>query len=159
MRDNFTQLYVHYVWATWDRLPLITPDIQEAIYATIIGKCNNLKCTVIALGGIEDHVHLLVGFPSTLTIAEIIKEVKGSSSHLVTHELKPGVFFKWQGSYGAFTVSRDAIDNVANYIRNQAVHHRQKSMIPEWEWVSDPGGVQSPAVETASTQTKPADAG
>ncbi|MGB3266829.1 MAG: IS200/IS605 family transposase [Microcoleus sp.] len=138
MRDNFTQLYVHYVWATWDRLPLITPDIQEAIYATIIGKCNNLKCTVIALGGIEDHLHLLIGFPSTLTVAEIIKEVKGSSSHLVTHQLKPGVFFKWQGSYGAFTVSRDAIDPVAKYIRNQAVHHRQKSIIPEWEYVCDP---------------------
>ncbi len=136
MRENFTQLYLHYVWGTWDRLPLITPNIQQAIYAVIIAECNKLGCTPIAVGGIEDHVHLLIGFPTTLVVAEIIKQIKGSSSHLVTHKLKPGDFFKWQGSYGAFTVSRDAIDIVANYIRNQAVHHRQKSMVPEWELIS-----------------------
>jgi len=133
MRDNFTQLYIHFTWATWDRLPLITPDIQQVIYATIIAECQKLGCTVIAVGGIEDHVHLLTGFPTTLAVFEIIKQVKGSSSHLITHEIKPGEFFKWQGSYGAFTVSHDAIDIVAKYIRNQAVHHHQKSMIPNWE--------------------------
>jgi REP element-mobilizing transposase RayT len=136
MRENFTQLYLHYVWATWDRLPLITPDIRQEIYAAIIGECNKLGCTVISVGGIEDHVHLLIGFPTTLAVAEIIKQIKGSSSHFVTHQLKQGDFFKWQGSYGAFTVSRDAIDSVANYIRNQAVHHRQQSMISEWELIS-----------------------
>ena len=72
MRENFTQLYLHYVWATWDRLPLITPDIQQQIYAAIIAECNKLGCTVIAVGGIEDHVHLLIGFPTTLAVAEII---------------------------------------------------------------------------------------
>lgn len=138
MRENFTQLYLHYVWATWDRLPLITPDIQQVIYAAILGECNNLGCTAIAVGGIEDHVHLLIGFPTTLTVSEIIKQVKGSSSHLITHEIKPGEFCKWQGSYGAFSVSRNAIDTVANYIRNQAVHHRQRSMISEWELISNP---------------------
>jgi putative transposase len=132
MRDTFTQLYIHFTWATWDRLPLITPDIQQVIYATIIAECQKLGCTVIAVGGIEDHVHLLTGFPTTLAVFEIIKQVKGSSSHFITHEIKPGVFFKWQGSYAAFTVSHDAIDIVAKYIRNQAVHHHQKSMIPHW---------------------------
>nr|WP_320076505.1 transposase [Planktothrix agardhii] len=101
-----------------------------------MGECKKLECTVIAVGGIEDHVHLLIGFPTTLAVAEIIKQIKGSSSHFVTHQLKPGDFFKWQGSYGAFTVSHDAIDSVANYIRNQAVHHRQQSMISEWELIS-----------------------
>ncbi|MDF0555757.1 IS200/IS605 family transposase [Kamptonema sp. UHCC 0994] len=133
MRANFTQLYLHFVWATWDRLPLITPDIQEFIYAAIIGECNQLGCTVIAVGGIEDHVHLLIGFPPTLAVSETIKQIKGSSSHLITHEINPGKFFKWQGSYGAFTVSYDAIDNVANYIRNQAIHHSQTSINPTWE--------------------------
>ncbi len=71
-------MYLHYVWATWDRLPLITPDIQQEIYAVIIGECKKLECTVIAVGGIEDHVHLLIGFPTTLAVAEIIKQIKGS---------------------------------------------------------------------------------
>ncbi|MEI2582566.1 IS200/IS605 family transposase [Scytonema sp. PRP1] len=133
MRANFTQLYLHYVWATWDRLPLITPDIQKLVSASIIKECEQLKCTVIAVGGIEDHVHLLTSFPPTLTISDLIKQIKGSSSHFMTHEVKPGEFFKWQGSYGAFTVSHDAIDKVANYIRNQPIHHSQKSIISTWE--------------------------
>ncbi|MBD1925035.1 IS200/IS605 family transposase [Trichocoleus sp. FACHB-90] len=133
MRSNFTQLYLHCVWATWDRLPLITPDIQKVIYAAIVGQCKQLGCTAIAVGGIEDHVHLLTSFPSTLAVSDLVKQVKGSSSHLITHEIKPSEFFKWQGSYGAFTVSHDAIDKVADYIRNQAIHHRQKSTISTWE--------------------------
>jgi len=133
MRASFTQLYVHYVWATWDRLPLITPDIQKLVYAAIVQECEQLKCTVIAIGGIEDHIHLLTDFPPSVSISDVIKQIKGSSSHFVTHEIKPGEFFKWQGSYGAFTVSHDAIDNIANYIRNQATHHSQKSIIPTWE--------------------------
>ncbi len=133
MRANFTQLYLHYVWATYDRLLLITPEIQKLVYAAIIKDCEELKCTVIAIGGIEDHIHLLTGFPTTVSVSEIIKQVKGSSSHFINHEIKPREFFKWQGSYGAFTVSYDAIDNVANYIRNQETHHKQKSLISTWE--------------------------
>jgi REP element-mobilizing transposase RayT len=133
MRANFTQLYLHCVWATWDRLPLITPDIQKVIYAAIIRQCEQLGCTVIAVGGVEEHVHLLTGFPPTLTVSDLIKQIKGNSSHLITHQIKPGKFFKWQGSYGAFTVSQDDIDAVANYIRNQAIHHQQKSIISSWE--------------------------
>ncbi|MES1021773.1 IS200/IS605 family transposase [Gloeocapsa sp. BRSZ] len=132
MRSTFTQLYIHCVWATWDRLPLILPDIQNVVYAAIIAQCNQLKCQVIAIGGIADHVHLLTSFPPTLTVAELIKQVKGSSSHLVTHQIKPGEFFKWQGSYGAFTVSKRELNNVANYIKNQAVHHQQ-NVNPAWE--------------------------
>lgn len=135
MRSNFTQLYLHYVWATWDRLPIITPDIQQIVYAAIIQHCEKLKCTVIAIGGVEDHVHLLTGFPPTISVSDVIKQIKGSSSHFITHEIKPGEFFKWQGSYEAFTVSHDALDSVANYIRNQATHHCQKSFITSWELV------------------------
>ncbi|QSJ17851.1 IS200/IS605 family transposase [Nostoc sp. UHCC 0702] len=137
MRSNFTQLYLHYVWGTWDRLPLITPDIQKLVYAAIIQECQQLKCTVISIGGVEDHVHLLTSFPPTLSISDLIKQIKGSSSHFITHEVKPSEFFKWQGSYGAFTVSHDAIDNVAHYIRNQAIHHSQKSIITAWEPTSN----------------------
>jgi REP element-mobilizing transposase RayT len=77
-----------------DRLPLITPDIQEAIYASIIGQCHKLGSTVIAIGGIEEHIHLLAGIPPTLSVSDLIKNVKGSSSHFVTHKIKPGEFFK-----------------------------------------------------------------
>ena len=116
----------------------------------LFSECEKLKCTVIAVGGIEDHVHLLVGFPPTVTISNLIKQVKGSSSHFITHVVQPNKFFKWQGSYGAFTISDETprrrqaqgnahqesdrdIDRVANYINNQEFHHNQKSLITDWE--------------------------
>ncbi len=133
MTKNFTQLYLHCVWGTWDRLPLVTPDIQNIIYNAIVKQCNDLGCTVIAIGGVADHVHLLTGYPPNLTISELIGKAKGSSSHLVTHEIKPGTFFKWQGGYGAFTVSHRGIDKVADYIRNQAQHHGHKNIVSDWE--------------------------
>ncbi|WP_013322364.1 IS200/IS605 family transposase [Gloeothece verrucosa] len=133
MTRNFTQLYVHCVWATWDRLPLMTPDIQEIIYNAIARQCKQLNCQVIAVGGIADHIHLLTNFPTTITLSKLIGEAKGSSSHLITHEIKPNEFFKWQGGYGVFTVSHSNIDQVANYIRNQPQHHQQKQLISDWE--------------------------
>lgn len=133
MHRNFTQLHIHCVWGTWDRLPLITPDVQEVIYSAITKQCSDLGCKVIAIGGTVDHVHLLTGFPPKLTISELMQKAKGSSSHLITHEIKPNEFFKWQGGYGAFTVSHHLIEQTANYICNQAIHHQQKSLIPDWE--------------------------
>jgi REP element-mobilizing transposase RayT len=133
MVRNYTQLYLHCVWATWDRKHLITPDIEDIVYAAIVTQCRQLECTAIAIGGIADHVHLLTDFPPTLKISELVGQAKGSSSHLITHEVRPGKFFRWQGGYGAFTVGSREIDIVANYIRNQKNRHHQKSIRPAWE--------------------------
>ncbi|MEW5720097.1 MAG: IS200/IS605 family transposase, partial [Chloroflexota bacterium] len=100
MRAPFTQLYLHCVWATWDRLPLITPQIEARLYSAINAKCKALRCEPLAIGGIEDHIHLLIRFPTTLAVATLVKEVKGASSHLITHKIAPTEFCKWQGAYG-----------------------------------------------------------
>ncbi|MBU7584605.1 MAG: IS200/IS605 family transposase [Nostoc sp. TH1S01] len=120
MHRNFTQLYAHCVWGTWDRLPLVTPDIQEIIYSAIAKQSSELGCKVIAIGGIVDHVYLLVGYPPNLTISELMQKTKGTSSHLITHEIKPQEFLKWQGGYGAFTVSHNHIEQIALSLRRQA---------------------------------------
>ncbi|MBI3914747.1 MAG: IS200/IS605 family transposase [Chloroflexi bacterium] len=133
MRAPYTQLYLHCVWATWDRLPLIKLNIERELYSAIQAKCRELKCDVVAIGGIEDHVHLLVRFSTTLAVADLVKEVKGSSSHMMTHAVVPGEFFKWQGAYGAFTVSKDGVDRVAQYILNQKTHHADKRLFEDWE--------------------------
>ena len=106
MRAPYTQLYLHCVWATRDRMPLITDEIEARLYAAIATKCRELKCAPLAIGGIEDHIHLVVRLHTTVPVARLLKEVKGSSSHLVTHAVAPGDFFKWQGSYGAFTFAK-----------------------------------------------------
>ena len=123
MRDALVQIYLHYVWATWDRLPLISQDIEKGIYMSILEKCKEKDCVVLALGGTSDHVHLLVRFPSTISVADFIKEIKGASSHLVTHQLKPNEFFKWQGSYAAFSVSEKDLPRIKSYVDRQKEHH------------------------------------
>jgi len=133
MRTPFTQLYLHCVWGTWDRLPLITPQVERRLYEAIAKKAHELKCEVLALGGIEDHVHLLVRFPTTLSVADLLKGVKGASSHLMTHEIAPNEFFKWQGAYGAFTVSKSNVAAVSDYVLNQKTHHKNHQVIEEWE--------------------------
>lgn len=133
MRAPYTQLYLHCVWATWDRLPLVTPQVEARMYGCMEDKCEELKCEALAIGGMTDHVHLLARFPATLEVARLVKEVKGASSHLMTHELCPGVFFKWQGAYGAFTVGKEGARQVAAYVRNQKVHHAEGRLLEEWE--------------------------
>ena len=133
MRAPFTQLYLHLVWSTWDRLPLITEDIRERLYAAIGTKCRELGCEPLAIGGIADHVHLLARLSSTISVAQLVKEVKGSSSHLVTHVLRPDEFFKWQGAYGAFTIRQSEVGVVKAYIDNQVCHHVENRLDTEWE--------------------------
>ncbi len=133
MRAPFTQLYLHCVWATWDRLPLITPLIERAVYAAVLDKCLELKCEGLAIGGMPDHVHLLVRFHTTIAIADLLKEIKGSSSHLVTHKVTPDQLFKWQGGYGAFTIRKSEIPSVQAYIERQKEHHTQNSLWADFE--------------------------
>ena len=142
MRRNFTQLYVHLIWATWDRLPLLDLDVQESIYSVISYECRQMGCHVVSLGGINDHVHLLVGFPASVAIATLVKQIKGSSSHSMTHQIKPNSFFKWQGSYAALTVNPQEIDAVTTYIQRQAEHHNQQTCVASWEF---------PAIEIAAS--------
>ena len=89
----------------------------------------------MAIGGTLDHVHLLVRFPTTLSVAKLAKEVKGVSSHLVTHVLRPGEFFKWQGGYGAFTLRKKDVPVVQRYIQKQKEHHQMGTEIAWMEFV------------------------
>jgi REP-associated tyrosine transposase len=131
MRHAGVVVYVH---VTWDRLPLIADDIECEIYRAIGAKCAEMGSGVIAVGGIEDHVHLLASLPAAVTLAQLVGQAKGASSHLVTHELlHPLQFFKWQGSYGAVSVSPDHLDAISHYIANQKAHHQAQSLIPAWE--------------------------
>jgi REP element-mobilizing transposase RayT len=88
---------------------------------------------VIAIGGIEDHVHVLLRFPTTVSIALLVQRLKGASSHFVTHVAKAPNAFKWQGGYGAFTLTKRAVPLVRSYVLNQAEHHRQGTLYRELE--------------------------
>jgi putative transposase len=130
MRASKVRVYVHLVWSTWDRLPLLVEPVRSAVYTCIQAEAGRMGCAVAAIGGIEDHVHVLARLSSNVAVASLVKQLKGTSSHLVTHEIAPGSFFRWQGAYGAFSVSPRHLDVVAAYIRNQPERHRTRNLVP-----------------------------
>ncbi len=137
MHEPYTQLYAHLVWATWDRLPIIEPQWKTTIGSCIQAECTELKVVVIDQYAMPEHVHLLVRLPTTVTIAEVAKQVKGASSHLVTHRLAPGTWFKWQGAYGAFTISKADVPRIQHYIQCQEQHHRRQTFQQEWAEINE----------------------
>ncbi len=112
MLKNKLCVAVHFVWATWDRQPLVTEDIERDLFRYLETVCHDDRCEVLAVGGMPDHVHLLALLSNTITLADLMKHVKGGSSRFVTGTLRPGVWFAWQGSYGAFSVSRRDLGKV-----------------------------------------------
>ncbi len=116
-------LYVHLVWGTWERRPLLVKPLETAVHRALVAQCLTLKGEAVAIGGVADHVHLLVRMPATLSVAELVKRLKGTSTHLVTHQLAPDHFFRWQVGYGAVTVSPRHIAQVSTYIARQHEHH------------------------------------
>ncbi|HST59958.1 MAG TPA: IS200/IS605 family transposase [Longimicrobium sp.] len=131
MRKPFTKLYLHLVWSTWNRAPLLTPALLQAIDRCVRAECVKAGADVTAFGGVADHVHLLVRLPTTISVADFVKQVKGSSSHLASQRLH--TLFKWQGRYGAFTVSPSHVPRVRDYVLNQERHHADGSFHPMLE--------------------------
>jgi putative transposase len=133
MRRNKLAVYIHFVWATWDREPMILESFERRLHRQIEATCRDRDCSVLAIGGMSDHVHLLVALPSTITLADLMHDVKRSSSHFVGEDLAPGEPFKWQGSYAAFSVSPQDKGRVIRYIENQKQHHAENTFWPAAE--------------------------
>ena len=142
MRRSRVAVYLHLVWATWDRQPFLRGNLERRVHRAIAAKCEELHAEIVALGGVEDHVHLLVGLPATISIAELVRHLKGATSRLASEEfINPKhEFFKWQGAYGAFSVSPRHLSEFANYIAHQREHHAAGSLIADWEPPNEPLG-------------------
>ena len=133
MRSPWTQLYLHLAWATWERRLLLTPEIQPEIYRLILAECRKLRVELLAAGGMEDHVHLLVRVPTSLAPATLVKQVKGSTSHAINHGRGATGTFRWQEGYGAFSVSKRSVPVVSSYVLRQEHHHRSGQIYPLFE--------------------------
>ncbi len=123
MRRNMLAIYVHLVWATWDRQPFITPAIERDLHRTIEAICRDCGCDVLAIGGMPDHVHILVTLPTTISLADVVRRVKSGSSTYANRTLVEKDSFRWQGNYGAFTVCAGCRQKVVAYIENQKKRH------------------------------------
>jgi putative transposase len=133
-QHTHSRVLYHFVWATWNREPLLVGEIEEAAYGLIRQQCIVSRCGLAALGGIENHVHLLVTLPSTLCRADFVKSVKGVSAHKLNDFYGAATWaFKWQGRYGVHTVSPSHLSRVRLYIENQKLHHAEGTIWPSCE--------------------------
>jgi len=132
MPNTYTSMHYHIVFSTKNRERWIMPDLEQRIWAYLGGIVKDHKMQPIQIGGIEDHVHLLLGAPATLAPSKIAQMIKGGSSAWI-HDTFPNMTgFAWQDGYGAFTVSKSSVPDVANYIQNQREHHRTKTFQEEY---------------------------
>lgn len=132
-RRSRSEIYLHLVWATYRRMPLLTGELERAAYACIMEEAKKAGCDVLALGGMPDHVHVAVRVPTTIAPAALVKAMKGVSSTVVRRQVLPGETFGWQDGYGAFSFSRSHRERVVAYVRNQKRHHAEASTWLEWE--------------------------
>jgi len=130
MPQSLSAVYVHGVFSTKSRSPFLADEaLRKDIHAYIAGVTKRLDCPALEVGGVADHVHLLVRLSRTITIADWMKETKRVSSSFVK---ETNVDFAWQAGYGAFSVSATDFDKIIHYIRSQDVHHRTVSFQDEF---------------------------
>ncbi|NJM41146.1 MAG: IS200/IS605 family transposase [Anaerolineae bacterium] len=125
---TFHQLYFHFVWATQDRLPIITPEVESRLFPYIGAKCKEWGYGLYAVNGIEDHLHILVELTPTMLIADVARNLKGASSHYINKESGLGVTLYWQDGYGVVSIRKDDVPKVATYIRQQKEHHASRKL-------------------------------
>jgi len=130
MPQSYAALYAHFVFSTKDRALMIESDWKQSLYDYIGGICKNNDCVLIAAGGIADHIHLLVSVSREISSAELMKDVKASSSAWV-HEKTPCAKFAWQNGYSVFSVSHSNLPAVREYLERQEEHHRKLSFQDE----------------------------
>jgi len=131
MPQSLAQLYVHLVFSTKERVALIPITAQPGLHAYLAGILNSIDCPAIQVGGVADHVHLLFRLSKNRALADAARHTKVESSKWMKD--RSGVrMFAWQAGYGAFSVSASHVDSVADYIRNQAEHHRSRSFKDEF---------------------------
>jgi putative transposase len=132
MANTFTSLHYHMVFSTKNRERWILPDVEERIWAYLGGIAKENKVHPIQIGGIEDHVHLLLGAPASVAPSKIAQLIKGGSSAWI-HDTFPNMKgFAWQDGYGVFSVSKSNILEVVDYIRGQRDHHRTRTFQEEY---------------------------
>jgi REP element-mobilizing transposase RayT len=131
----YWRLFYHITWGTKNREPLIQAEFETSLHNVIVAKVESLGAFVYAVGGIEDHVHLVASVPPRIALSDFIGQVKGNSSRFVNHELSLPCQFNWQAEYGVVSFSGKQLDVVVKYVKNQRQHHLEDTVIPFLERV------------------------
>ena len=132
MPKSYTNLLYHLVFSTRDRRPLITPERRTRLYEYVGGAIRDEGGISLAIGGIEDHIHLLAKLRPDKALSDLMRTLKANSSGWMHDVFPDAKDFSWQNGYGAFSVSASQVQVVSNYIANQEEHHKKRSFRDEF---------------------------
>jgi len=124
MSKSLSRIYIHALWSTKRRMPLITSEIENELYEHIRQELLKLHCEPFAINGMSDHVHCLFQLNPKLKIIDVMKQIKGSSAHYLNHHYE-NEHVIWQRGFSVFSVSKGVLPVVKTYIENQKSHHKK----------------------------------
>lgn len=133
MSSSLTNIIVHLVFSTKNREPLLTSETRTALHPYIGGIIKNKGGVMLEIGGVEDHIHILLRQRQDVSVADMVRIIKSNSSKWLNETTQnPDNRFAWQTGYGAFTVSASQIEPVRKYIQNQETHHKSTGFQDEY---------------------------
>lgn len=132
MANTYTQIHIHFVFAVKFRDGIIQSKWKEDLYKYMKGIIQNNNHKLLAINGMPDHIHILIGLRPAQSISDLMKEVKQSSSKWINQNKLTNGHFEWQEGYGAFSYSKSQINQVVSYIQNQELHHKKKTFKEEY---------------------------
>ena len=141
MSQSFVQFYTHIVFHTKNNSRFIRQEIEGELYSYLGGILRNLKSVPLRIGGTSDHIHVLCTLPKTMAPADLVEELKKSSSKWIKTKGQEYINFYWQDGYGGFSVSNFQVEVIKKYIANQKEHHLKTSFIDEYKKLLDEYGI------------------
>jgi putative transposase len=130
--QSLVQNYIHIVFSTKDRQPLIFPPVEEELHNYLGGVCKKLDCQPIIVGGFTNHIHILCRLSKKIAVMKLVEEIKSHSSKWIKTKGAAYEGFYWQNGYGVFSVNPNGVERVTAYIKNQKVHHDKQKFEDEY---------------------------
>lgn len=132
MPQSLARLHVHLIFSTKNREQLLSEKVSDSLHRYMATVLKNFDCPPVLINSVSDHVHILFELGRTVTVGDVVEEVKKSSSKWIKTQGAGFSRFAWQAGYGAFAVSESNVAAVSKYIAGQAEHHRRKSFQEEY---------------------------
>jgi putative transposase len=132
MSNTYTQIHIQVVFSVQNRDCVIQHTWKDELYKYITGIVQNNKHKLLAINGMPDHVHILLGLRPSQSLSDLMQDVKGSSSKWINEKSFVKGKFSWQEGYGAFSYSKTDVPKIIQYIRNQEEHHKKISFMEEY---------------------------
>ena len=131
MSHTFASLLIHAVFSTKEREKALTPDLRAKVHSYIGGIARENRMKALAIGGTNDHVHVLLSIPTTVAVADAMKAIKAGSSGWISRTFPKQRHFSWQEGYGVFSIGVSQVNETVAYIARQEEHHRAKTFKEE----------------------------